>query len=216
MNARESPVPDPPEELVTLGDLLYEDKSKASRSEAEWFDVIRAIGSGNQAALRALYERTYRIVFTLTMRIVRDRSKAEELTVDAFHDVWRRAHSYDPENGSVLGWILNQARSRAIDRLRFDQRKKRVSNNSAAGPEETEVEATEKAIDLEKRSGALRSALERLTASERIAIETAFFGELTYEEAALQLNEPLGTIKTRIRSALHKLRHTLAPGDAAP
>ena len=216
MNARENPSSDPPDEVITLGDLLYADKSKVFRSEAQWVDLVRAIASGNQAALRALYDRTYRIVFTLIMRIVADRCSAEELTVDVFHDVWRRAHVYDPENGSVLGWILNQGRSRAIDRLRFDQRKKRVNGLSDATPEGTESDATEQAIDLEKRGGTLRSALQKLTAAERAAVETAFFGELTYEEAALRLNEPLGTIKTRIRSALHKLRQTVDPGDAAP
>src|SRR5919205_4036198 len=85
------------------------------------------MAAGDQLALHALYERTHRVVFTLVMRITANRESAEELTLDVFHDVWRRASRYDAANGTVLGWIMNQARSRAIDRLRFDQRKKRVN-----------------------------------------------------------------------------------------
>ena len=81
-------------------------------------------------------KRTHRIVFTLMVRITNNRETAEELTLDVFHDVWRRASTYDPAGGSVVGWIMNQARSRAIDRLRFEQRKKRVDDRcrrSASG-----------------------------------------------------------------------------------
>ena len=81
--------------------------------------------------MRYIYTQTHRIVFTLIMRIVSNRETAEELTVNVFYDVWRRASGYDPAGGSVIGWILNQARSRAIDRLRFEQRKKRVNENCA-------------------------------------------------------------------------------------
>ena len=108
----------------TLGDLLYADKAKTPVLEKEWVGLIRSIAAGDQRALHALYERTHRIVFTLTMRITNSRETAEELTVDVFHDVWRRASNYDAAGGSVVGWIMNQARSRAIDRLRFEQRKK--------------------------------------------------------------------------------------------
>ena len=85
-----------------------------------------------QAALRELYQRTHRLVFTLTMRICGHREIAEELTLDVFHDVWRHASRYDAAGGSVVGWIMNQARSRAIDRLRFERRKKRVDPYAAS------------------------------------------------------------------------------------
>ena len=86
---------------------------------------MQSIAGGDQIALHALYEGSHRLVFTLIMRITANRETAEELTVDVFHDVWRRASGYDAANGTVLGWIMNQARSRAIDRLRFEGRKKR-------------------------------------------------------------------------------------------
>ena len=109
---------------ATLGDVLYA-KSKAPATEQEWVALVESIAAGDQLALHALYERSHRVVFTLIVRITANRETAEELTIDVFHDVWRRAPRYDAANGTVLGWIMNQARSRAIDRLRFDNRKKR-------------------------------------------------------------------------------------------
>jgi RNA polymerase sigma-70 factor (ECF subfamily) len=190
----------------TLGDLLYADPKKRRVTEEEWVALVRSIADGDQLALRALYDRTHRIVFTLAMRISGNRLTAEELTLDVFHDVWRRASTYDPQNGSVLGWLANQARSRAIDRVRYEQRKKRV----AVGPGETDQAAgAELATEARDEHRFLMKGLAALSPDERTAIETAFFAELTYAEAARRLNEPLGTIKSRIRSGLEKLRHAL-------
>lgn len=177
--------------------------------EKEWVALVQSIAAGDQLALHALYERTHRIVFTLIVRITHDRRTAEELTVDVFHDVWRRAKTYDPAGGSVVGWIMNQARSRAIDRVRFEGRKKRVSPGAPgalAGPSNDDPQ---EAFELRRQARALREALQVLTPDERQAIETAFFSELTYDEAATRLRQPLGTVKTRIRSGLAKLRQAL-------
>jgi len=194
---------------TTLSDLLYANPEKVRISESEWVALVQSIAAGNQLALHSLYERTHRIVFTLIMRKTCNRETAEELTVDVFHDVWRRASTYDPAAGSVMGWIMNQARSRAIDRLRFEQRKKRV-NISGKNPFAANVTPDpQQAFDLEEQNRLLRTALEVLTAEERQAIETAFFSELTYHEVAAKLNQPLGTVKTRIRSGLGKLREAL-------
>jgi RNA polymerase sigma-70 factor, ECF subfamily len=109
----------------TLGDVLYADQAKIRVSETEWVKLIRSVANRDQTALHSLYEQTHRIVFTLIVRITSNRETAEEVTIDVFHDVWRKASTYDPADGSAVGWIMNQARCRAIDRLRFDQRKKR-------------------------------------------------------------------------------------------
>jgi RNA polymerase sigma-70 factor, ECF subfamily len=192
-----------------LGDLLYADPAKARVSEKEWVGLVQCIAAGDQRALHALYERTHRLVFTLIVRITSDRHTAEELTLDVFHDVWRRASSYEAAGGSVVGWIMNQARSRAIDRLRFEHRKKRV-NPHANDPATTATASSPQEIyDVEEQGRLLRKALEMLTPDERQAIETAFFSELTYGEVATRLNQPLGTVKTRVRSGLGKLRRAL-------
>jgi RNA polymerase sigma-70 factor (ECF subfamily) len=172
--------------------------------------LVRSTAAGDEHALHALYDRAHRIVFTLTMRITGNRETAEELTVDVFHDVWRRAAAYDPENGTVIGWIMNQARSRALDRLRFQQRRKRVDPYPGTEAADEPGESVD-AFEAKQQRELLQRALDDLTPREQQAIEAAFFSELTHAEAAVQLNQPLGTVKTRIRSALQKLRRALAP-----
>jgi Sigma-70 region 2 len=97
----------------TLGDLLYA-HNPAPVSEKDWVRLIESIAAGDQGALHELFARTHRIVFTLIVRITGNRATAEELTLDVFTDIWRRASTYDPAGGSVVGWIMNQARSRAM------------------------------------------------------------------------------------------------------
>ncbi|MGH9574149.1 MAG: sigma-70 family RNA polymerase sigma factor [Candidatus Acidiferrales bacterium] len=195
-----------PPETKRLGDILYADKSKFRVSEEEWLKLVRAISGGDQRAIYSLYEQTHRIVFTLIARITMNRETAEEVTLDVFHDVWRKASTYDPANGSVVGWIMNQARCRAIDRLRFDQRKKRVNTYPDSLRAATDIVDPQQACLFEEQSRMLQDALKALSTEERKALETAFFSELTYEQTARELDQPLGTVKTRIRSGLEKLR----------
>ena len=197
-------------ETRTLGHLLYANKTTRRVSEQEWVRLVQAIAVGDEQALHALYEQTHRIVFTLTMRITGNRETAEELTLDVFHDVWRRASAYDPASGSVIGWMMNQARSRAIDRLRFEQRKKRVPDHADTSVTIAPSSSPHDVLDASDQGRVLRDALQVLTNDERQAIETAFFSELTYREVAAKFNQPLGTVKTRIRSGLEKLRQALA------
>lgn len=197
-----------------LGDVLYA-KCEAPVPEQDWVVLVQAIAAGDQLALHALYERSHRVVFTLIMRITANRETAEELTIDVFHDVWRRAARYDAANGTVLGWIMNQARSRAIDRLRFETRKKR--SDAGDVPPLAEVAADpHDVLALSEQGELLRAALAALTPNERQAIEMTFFDGLTHTEAAARLKQPLGTIKTRIRSGLHKLRHRLTAEAGKP
>lgn len=193
----------------TLGDLLYANPAKVPVAESDWVGLVQLVAAGDQLALHSLYEQTHRIVFTLVVRITSNRETAEEVTLDVYHDVWRKASSYDPAGGSVVGWIMNQARSRAIDRLRFEQRKKRVGSGEDIPPTATPQKDPQQACEFEQQGRLLLEALEVLSPDERQVIETAFFSELTYQEAAAQLNQPLGTVKTRIRSGLGKLRLAL-------
>jgi RNA polymerase sigma-70 factor, ECF subfamily len=177
----------------TLGALLYADTSKPRVSENEWVELLRAVAARDPAALNALYQRLHRVVFTIILRITRSREAAEELTVDVFHNVWRRAGDYESSGGSVVAWIMYQARSRAFDRTRF-ARDRGFNQASAHSNSRTR----------------LQKALQRLTADERLTIETAYFAGLTHMQVASCLNEPVGTVKSRIRSGLSKLREALA------
>jgi RNA polymerase sigma-70 factor, ECF subfamily len=199
---------------ATLADVIYAN-SKAPVPEQDWATLVQSIAAGDQLALHALYEMAHRVVFTLIIRITANRETAEELTIDVFHDIWRRASRYDAANGTVLGWIMNQARSRAIDRLRFESRKKR-SQGGDAPPLADVAPDPHDVLELREQGESLRAALAALTPDERQAIEMTFFAGLTHAEAAARLNQPLGTIKTRIRSGLHKLRRTLTAEERKP
>jgi RNA polymerase sigma-70 factor (ECF subfamily) len=212
MDVAHSLVPDPERSPGTLGEVLYANPSRIPVSETDWVALVRSVAAGDQNALHALYERAHRVVFTLSIRITANRETAEEVTLDVFHDVWRCASSYQEADGTVLGWIMNQARSRAIDRLRFEQRKKRVPPETDNPLPPAESHSPDAVVAFKQQSEAVRRALILLTPDERRAIETAFFSELPYTEVATRLNQPVGTIKTRIRRGLHKLRQALAEG----
>jgi RNA polymerase sigma-70 factor (ECF subfamily) len=199
---------------VILGELLYTDRENSPVPEAEWAGLVRSVAAGDRGALRQLYERTHRMVFTLMVRIANDTHTAEDLTLDVFHDVWRRARSYDVAGGTVVAWIMNQARSRAVERLRVEHR---VTREGDAVPAPTAANPKID-FDVRERGRVLRAALAALTPDERQAIEVAYFPGFTYSEVAARLQQPLATVTTRVRSGLEKLRRALAteriPGRA--
>ena len=201
---------------ATLGDVLYADTTKAHLPETAWTELLEAIAGGDQIALHALYDRAHGIVFTLMMRMMNNRETAEELTVDVFHEIWKTAGSYEASQVTVVGWIMTRARSRAIDRLRFEQRKKRTRPALHEPDALSDFRTTDDALEAGDRRRVLREALTRLTAPEREAIEAAFFCGSSYADVAARLNEPLGTIKTRIRSGLSKLRLVLGAKVESP
>ena len=160
-------------ETSTLGDLLYANKAKAPVSETEWAELVRATAGGDPSALEELYMRTQQIIFTLLVRITNNRDTAEDLMVDVFHDVWRNAPGYDPAGACVVGWILNQARSRAIDRTQFDQRKTHIPTNPSGLQEALDMRAHDvlwdrlaQHIAAEQSQKSLASALRRPPESE--------------------------------------------------
>jgi len=202
----------------TLGAILYAGTGTRPPPESEWVALVGLAAGGDQSALHALYDRAHRLVFTLAVRITGCRETAEEVTLDVFHDVWRRAGAYDAGNGTVVGWIMNLARSRAIDRVRFEHRAKRHDPRLAQAIEDLDVADLADPgfiLELKQQARAMRNALGVLTPEERNAIEAAFFSGLTHAEVASRLQTPLGTVKTRIRSGLQKLRRAIvAEGKA--
>jgi DNA-directed RNA polymerase specialized sigma24 family protein len=106
---------------ATLGDVLNADGAEESLAERDWVMLVAYVAAGDQRALRQLYERTHCLVFTLIARIIHSRDTANDLTVDVFYEIWRTAPTYDPVDGSVVGWIMNHARTKALERLRLEQ-----------------------------------------------------------------------------------------------
>jgi RNA polymerase sigma factor (sigma-70 family) len=199
----------------TLGDVLYSGSSQALVSEKNWVRLTEGIAAGDASALHALYERTYRPVFTLMMRLTSNRETAEELTVDLFDDMWRKACRYDPAKGTVLGWVMNQARAKAIDWLRLEQLQKGPQPAPEGGLLIIDAPDYRDVMHFNEQSGRLRAALTLLTPEERAALEIAFFSERSYTEVAARMKQPSRAIKARIRSALRKLA-TGAPLDKNP
>jgi len=138
----QAPEPEPRQEdpPATLGGLLFSNDPPPSVSEREWIALVQAIADGDQRALRALYRRMQRIVFTFLVKISRSREIAEELTRDVFREIWRRPSVFYSAGGSVVGWMMNLARSRAVDRFWFDQRRKLSANQGAAPSEALELD----------------------------------------------------------------------------
>jgi RNA polymerase sigma-70 factor (ECF subfamily) len=173
---------------LTLGDVLYAAPGSILPEE-EWASLVRSIAASDQLALHALYHRSHRIIFTLIMRITANRETAEERTIDVFDDIWLHARDYDAADGTVLGWLMNLARSRAVNRARRE----------------------EDVVAFGKQREALRKALSGLTPQERRAIEATFFDGLPHAEAAMRIDQPLSSV---IRSGLHKLRDAARGGAA--
>ena len=110
-----------PLSAATLGDVLYADQSEEPLAERDWVVLVNYVAAGDQRALRQLFERTHRLVFSLIAKITHSRETADDLTVDVFQDIWRNAPAYDPSEGSVVGWIMSQARTKALARLRLEE-----------------------------------------------------------------------------------------------
>ena len=172
--------------------------------------LIGRVGRGDQAALASLYDQTSSLIHGLALKILSDESAAEDVTLDVYLQAFRQASSYDPERGSPLGWLLTFARSRAIDRLRSDARRRRreVPLETLEAARATSSDPAESAVGGEARR-AVREALAALTPEQRWPIELAYYTGMSHSEIAEALGQPLGTIKTRIRTGMLALREQL-------
>lgn len=173
--------------------------------------LITRIASGDQGAVADLYERTKKQLYGLVLRILRNTAAAEEVLMDVYLQVWRQASHYDARRGRPFTWLATIARSRALDRLR-------AGRHEEQWPEEIDTvdvaalpSDVEEAVVANERRRIVAAALDTLSLQEREVIELAYFSGLTQREMATQLGQPLGTVKTRVRRALTKLRDTLRP-----
>lgn len=193
------------------------DVARADDGELRWQALLVRIATGDEAAFAELYDATASIVHGVAARLVREREDAEDVTVHTFHDVWRRAASYDAARGRPSAWLRTLARSRAIDLLRSRRRGRvlleEVARDLAAASPASPAEAPDDASHRSGLSGHLRAALRSLPADERRAIELAYYGGMSHSEVAMVLGEPLGTVKSRIRLGMARLRRALEAKD---
>jgi RNA polymerase sigma-70 factor (ECF subfamily) len=171
-------------------------------------ELLRRMGRGDEAALEALYARYGGLVYTLALRIVGDRELAREVLQDTFLRCWNGGATYDPVRGRVPWWLMGIARNGAIDLLRSRPHQARLREQEPLTPE---VAAYPEAAETVLLRRTVTGALQGLSTVQREAIELAYYGGLTQVEIAQTLKEPLGTIKSRIRDAMERLRQLLRP-----
>ena len=175
--------------------------------------LVERMAAGDGEALRELYDIHARAVYSLALRILRRQSDAEDVVQEVFVQAWRQAARYDAARGTVAGWLLVQARSRSIDRLRARQaRPERSEDERHADPPDSSV-GPDIQIVRGEQARRVRQALDDLPRLQRTALELAYFEGLTHVEIAEQLEQPLGTVKTRIRQGLLRLRQALGTGE---
>jgi len=180
--------------------------AKATGQKTSDRELVLAMARGDTDALRALSARYARMLGALAYRFVKDQSDAEEIAADALWQAWREAPLFDPSRSSVSAWLVMLGRSRAIDRFRASRARRAPEN-----PQPQPAPVTDALTDLEaaERAKIVKTAVGELEPKERELLELAYFSDLSQTEIADKVGIPLGTVKTRMRTALIKLRDAL-------
>ena len=183
-------------------------------AETRQAELIRGVAGGDQQALASLYDATSRPVYGLLLRILSDPSAAEEVLLDVYTQVWRQADTYSAGRGKPMAWLTTIARSRALDRLRRGRAEREHTEplESVAWAASSGDDVEGGALEGEQRA-AVRAALAELSEEQREVIELAYYGGYSQSEIAAAKGLPLGTVKTRTRLGLMRLRELLAPAQ---
>ena len=171
-------------------------------------EVLRAIAGGDEQSLSTLYTRYKLILFSLILRIVHSQPEAEDVLQEVFLQVWRKAADFDEARGRPFTWLVTLARSRAIDRLRALDSRDRTATEAARDVPDSISDASDDALKSEQGE-IVRGALAQLPEEQRRILVLAYFEGLTQSEIAERLTTPLGTVKTRMRSGMTRLRELL-------
>jgi RNA polymerase sigma-70 factor (ECF subfamily) len=197
---------------VTFFLVLCRPKMTDERVDQENIEILRRIALKDAAALETFYDRYNRLVFSLVLRILRVREDAEDIVVDVFWQVWQQAGRYDSSRGKPVAWLLTIARTRAIDGLRSSNRQAARPSATGGSEDHRPLSTAESVPDpgiLADTRQAVRKALTTLPDQQRIPLEMAYFEGMTHTEIAESLNEPLGTMKDRIRTGMLHLKKQL-------
>ena len=183
-----------------------------ARPGSDLAGLLALVARGDQNAFAAVYDRSAAQVFGLVRRVIRDPAQSEEVTQEVMLEVWRSASRFDPHRGSAMAWLLTLAHRRAVDRIRSGQAaaEREVRAAAATGPGYDMVaEEVETRLDAQR----VRRCLESLTDLQRESLTLAFYGGYTYREVASLLGVATGTVKTRMRDGLIRLRDCLGAGQ---
>lgn len=173
-------------------------------------DLIERVAAGDDAAFAALHARHHKSAFQLALRIVRTPDRADDVVQEAFLALWTRCAQYQPERGSLRTYILTIVQHRAIDALRRDAtQQKRRSDDLTAIERHEAPDRTDAEVERQEEAVTVRRAIAKLPGPQASVIELAYFHGLSQAQIAHRINEPIGTVKGRVRLALEKLRHDL-------
>ncbi len=181
----------------------------ADASRSQLAAAIKRVADGDRGALRIVYQDTSAKLFGVCLRILQDRSEAEDVLQDVYLTVWRKAVAFDPGRASPITWLVAIARNRAIDRLRASAVSRRMVPIEAADTVSDPAPAAVERVELAQQHQRLARCLDELEARQASAIRAAFLDGATYEELAARMRVPLGTMKSWIRRGLLKLRACL-------
>jgi RNA polymerase sigma-70 factor (ECF subfamily) len=175
-----------------------------------------AIANQDQLAFSVLYDRYIDLVYSASYRVLADAQLAEDSSQDVFVRLWTRPETFISERGRFVSWLMSVTRNRAVDELRARRRRRKREGGPLGEPDEAaaplfqgEPEDPQLSAELHEEQVAVRRALRLIPGEQRVALELAYFRGLTQQEIAAHLHEPLGTVKTRIRLGMQKLRRTL-------
>ncbi|NND03511.1 MAG: ECF RNA polymerase sigma factor SigK [Acidimicrobiia bacterium] len=174
--------------------------------------LIRA-GNGSRDDFAAVYDSAASMVYGIAVRVVRDPARAEEISQEAFIDVWRKAPTFDSSRGSAKGWIATIAHRRAVDVVRSEQASRDRTERAAVRETIASHDVVADEVETRDERSRINQALSGLTDLQRQVIELAYYGGNTYKQVAEDLGAPLGTIKTRMRDGLKRLAEILGDAD---
>jgi len=188
------------------------ERQSSALADADDATLVRRMAAGDERALGILYDRWTAAVYSLVLHMVRDAAEAEDVVEEVFWQAWRQAARYEPERGGVSTWLLTMTRSRALDRLRSLRRRREETVPLAVAAETVATSGVtpQGAAELSEARELVAAALGELPVEQREALELAYFGGLSQTEIAARTGQPLGTVKTRMRLAMQKLRTSLA------
>ena len=178
--------------------------------------LLQRVAQGDRVSFETLYDRFSGVLFSTAYRVLNNQEAAEDVLQDVFIQIWEKAPLYDPARGKPMTWAVTLTRNKAIDRLRSTVRRNRLQDDverEAETFEQFDDRSSFDAVAAGETNQIVREAIKKLSKDQREAIELAFFSSLTQTEIAERLNEPLGTIKARVRRGMMKLRELLNPGD---
>lgn len=191
----------------------FPDVPPTKRVDATDDELVASLTAGDISALEVLYDRYSTLVFSVSLRVLYDRQLAEDVTQEVFLRLWRRPQSFDPSRGRLLSWLMSVTRNRAIDERRKLSRRIRAEDPADEPlPDRGDSEGRDDpqlALVLTELRWKVRQAMQSLPPAQRQVIELGYFGGLTQVEIAERTGLPLGTVKTRVRLAMNKLRNEL-------